>query len=551
MLAQRYSVPGVYFEWLDQPQAAGGWRMDIAGFVGFAPSGPLHEATRIESWTQYVSVFGGVSPFFLGYAVRGFFDNGGQECHVVRVADPDRARTASRVFLDEYGDPVFSLEATSPGAWPHGMDIVLRPTGTKRFSLILHWADRRQGVWHNLSYETRAGLEKMQEIVNHTVTGSKLIRVCLEPAWSVDGVELAAMSTGSPITTALTGGEDGLSTVTLPHLTGVGAPPDRRWGLAALELVDQVSIVAMPDLMYRPGPEPEPIRPRVLCDAPYTDRPRVPARSALAQPSERPAGLSDDQIIAAQQHLIAHCIQLRDRVALLDSLPGAVLPEQVIEQRHQFDSSYAALYYPWLRVADADNRLVAVPACGHVAGIYARTDRRVGVHKPPANEALENVSDLAASIDDPLHRVLYDQQVNVIRQVAGRGIRVMGAATLFTEDGRRFVNVRRLLIMIQERINEDTQWMAFENNSPALWADLRREIRALLDLLWQRGMLEGGLATEAYSVRCDTSTMTEDDIVNGRLVCEIGVNPPWPAEFVIVRVGKTSSSSPLTEMGYG
>jgi phage tail sheath protein FI len=263
-----------------------------------------------------------------------------------------------------------------------------------------------------------------------------------------------------------------------------------------------------------------------------------------------------------QHELIAHCTRLKDRVAVLDPRIEDVSQQAVIGWRNEFDSMYAALYYPWLMVPDPlrlEGLLRAVPPSGHIAGIYARGDLNVGVHKPPANEQLEGVLDLATSyfarlratpeqrqaspealgaIDDIAHGVLNEQQINVIRAYPGRGVRVMGARTLSSESVWRYVNVRRLMIMIEEAIEERAQWIVFEPNNRDLWREIARVVRSFLDELWQRGMLDGSTAEEAYAIACDSDTNQPDEVELGRAICEIKLLLPWPAEFVIVRMGR-------------
>jgi len=231
-------------------------------------------------------------------------------------------------------------------------------------------------------------------------------------------------------------------------------------------------------------------------------------------------------------------------VAILDARLEDRIPQAVVTWRREFDSSYAALYHPWLRVADPFGRpgaLRAVPPSGHVAGIYARVEALTGAHKPPANELVELARDVSVAVDDPQHGYLNDNRVNVIRAIPGRGLRVAGARTLSSDTEWRYVNVRRLLIMLERAIDAQTQWLVFEPNDPALWRAVERVVRSFLDRIWQAGMLEGATAAEAYYATCDATTNPSAEIEDGRMITLIGVQPPWPAEFVVVRIGKTES----------
>ncbi len=188
-----------------------------------------------------------------------------------------------------------------------------------------------------------------------------------------------------------------------------------------------------------------------------------------------------------------------------------------------------------------------IPPSGHIAGLYARTDTQFGVHKPPANEALEAVKDLVDAVDEIDHGRLNENEINVIRTYPGRGIRVAGARTLSKDPEWRYVNVRRLMIMIEEGIDEQTQWTLFEPNNQALWHDLERTVRSFLTGLWEREMLDGATVEDAFFVRCDETTNTPEEIRQGRLICLVGVQPPWPAEFVVVRIGKTEGGTEILE----
>jgi hypothetical protein len=338
----------------------------------------------------------------------------------------------------------------------------------------------------------------------------------------------------------------------------VNTPSESRpSGLALLESLDEVSIVAMPDIMPTPrvSPHTRPRQPRCeVLDS--TPEPLPAPLPALKFP--RP--FTPGEILALQQALIGHCEKLKDRVAILDPplFDPTLTPEQALAWRQEFNSRYAAFYYPWLLVSDPlrlHGLVRPVPPSCHVAGIYARGDLRVGVHKPPANEVVEGAKNVQTLVDDIVHGNLNDQGVNVIRAYNGRGIRVAGARTLNRNPEQdlewRYVNVRRLLIMIMEAIDEGTQWLVFEPHSPALWDEMDRVVRNFLDGLWRRGMLDGATAEEAYFVRCDATTNPPEEMEEGRLICLVGVQPPWPAEFVVVRIGKTEGGTEILEVNGG
>jgi phage tail sheath protein FI len=196
-----------------------------------------------------------------------------------------------------------------------------------------------------------------------------------------------------------------------------------------------------------------------------------------------------------------------------------------------------ALYYPWIKVQTPSMPQGALmPPCGHIAGVYARTDQRTGVHKAPANEALEGVLDLEREIDDLTQGQLNPQSVDCLRAFPGRGIRVWGARTLSNNSAWLYINVRRLFLTASRWIERNMSAMIFEQNDPSLWTRIERELTAYLNGLFQRGALKGSKPQEAFYVKCDAETNPSEVREEGRVVTEIGLAPAVPNEFVIVRI---------------
>jgi len=234
--------------------------------------------------------------------------------------------------------------------------------------------------------------------------------------------------------------------------------------------------------------------------------------------------------------VIEHCEKSRYRFAIVDAARGHSDPAS-LDPHSKWDTSYAALYYPWIHALDSQSGVQRlVPPCGHVAGIYARTDIDRGVWKAPANEVVRGAVDLEFHIDKQTQEILNPRGVNAIRQFPGRGIRVWGARTLSTNPLWKYVSVRRLFIFLERSIYEGTQWVVFEPNDEALWERVKDTIRLFLRAQWRNGALVGTTEEEAFAITCDRSTMTQDDILNGRLICEVAVAPVRPAEFVVFRI---------------
>jgi hypothetical protein len=251
-----------------------------------------------------------------------------------------------------------------------------------------------------------------------------------------------------------------------------------------------------------------------------------------------------------QAAMIAHCELMGDRVAILDAPPG-LNAQQVREWRVDkvgYDSKYATLYWPWIKVFDPiSGQGMHVPPSGHMAGIWARTDDTRGVHKAPANEIVRGALSLELQITKGEHDQLNPVGINCIRSFPGRGIRVWGARTLSSDPAWRYLNVRRLFNYIEESILEGTQWVVFEPNDLNLWQRVKRTINAFLARVWLDGALFGATPGEAFWVKCDGENNTSETIDAGQLIVEIGIAPVKPAEFVIFRIAQFSGGASLTE----
>jgi phage tail sheath protein FI len=219
--------------------------------------------------------------------------------------------------------------------------------------------------------------------------------------------------------------------------------------------------------------------------------------------------------------------------------------------RSRFDSKYAAFYYPWLRVVDplrsATSITRDIPPSGHVAGQYAQTDFQFGVHKAPANAPLVWTQDVTVVVNDAIHGVLNQLGINAIRPLPGRGIRIFGARTVSSDPDWRFVNVRRLLMMIEKAIDVATRWAVFEPNDMLTRAKLHLVLTSFLLSLWQRGALMGASASEAFFVKCDEENNPPSERDQGRLLAEVGVAPAHPFEFIVLRVGRAQNQFEITE----
>jgi phage tail sheath protein FI len=356
---------------------------------------------------------------------------------------------------------------------------------------------------------------------------------------------------------ALRGGRDGVAALQISDFIG-DAGSEKKWGIRALEDVDEISIVAAPDILIQPSPviayTAPPLQtanPCLPCApfSPQIPRPAVPPVEASPQ-------FSLDDVNQVQQALIAHCEAMQFRFAILDP-PDFGYPNlqvdlgEVQSWRHRFNSMYAALYYPWVLVLDplqASKGVVRrIPPSGHVAGVYANSDLTTGVHKAPANTTMQWVQDLTCEVTSNMQAFLNPLSVNCIRSFSGQGIRVYGARTLSCDESWRFVNVRRLISMIEHSLQISMQWAVFEPNNVHLWNLVRASATSLLDSIWRKGALAGNTAADAYYVKCDLTTNPLAVTEVGQMVVEIGVAPARPAEFVVFRIGQVQDALEVTE----
>jgi phage tail sheath protein FI len=363
----------------------------------------------------------------------------------------------------------------------------------------------------------------------------------------------------------LTGGGDGLALLTTYDFIGEPFDPldsdevkrAKTRGLQVLDAIDEVAVLAVPDIHIQPiTPPPTAPLPPCVPDPCLPIAPLPAAPSAPTAAIELPPVFSDAEIYRVQAAMVQQCEDRRDCIALLDppidaSRDDALGLGAARVWRNKFDSTYAAFYYPWLRVVDPLRSAAAItrdiPPSGHVAGQYAQNDFDVGVHKAPANAPLAWAQDVTVPLDDAQHGVLNPLGINALRAFPGRGLRVMGARTVSSDPAFRYVNVRRLLMMIEKAIYLSTQWAVFEPNDAITRAKLRLSLTSFMVSLWQRGALAGATADQAFFVRCDEGNNPPPDRENGRLLAEVGVAPSYPFEFVILRVGRTDDEFEIVE----
>jgi Bacteriophage tail sheath protein len=507
----QYLSPGVYVEEVEAgSRPIEGVGTAVAAFVGVAADGPFNDPTLVTNWSQFTKTFGDFVPgSYLAQSVYGYFNNGGGAAYVVRIGQ-DGGTPAARAELTSASEPALGAYRISAlEAGPGGNEITVEVTATtpegsddETFKLDI----KRNGTSESFDgLTTKRGKQNVVTIVNEQ---SKLIQI--EEIGKAAPLERRP----APGKVKLSGGES-TAQARIGTDDYVGDSADRT-GFGGLEAIDPVTMLSVPDLM-----------------AAYQ------------------AGMVDlEGVQAVQQAMIDHCEKMGDRIAILDSPPG-LNAQQVLEWRMEktgYDSKYAVLYWPWVKVFDpARGENVFTPPSGLMAGIWGRNDDTRGVHKAPANEVVRGTIALETQITKAEHDLLNPQGINCIRVFPGRGIRVWGARTLSSDPAWRYLNVRRLFNYIEESVLEGTQWVVFEPNDLDLWQRIRRTITAFLLRVWRDGALFGATPEEAFFVKCDSETNPPEMVDAGYVTCQIGIAPVKPAEFVVFQIAQFSGGAELSE----
>ena len=249
---------------------------------------------------------------------------------------------------------------------------------------------------------------------------------------------------------------------------------------------------------------------------------------------------------AIQDAVLSHCENMRYRFAVMDS-PEVIEKGGVDKLPKPRDSKYGAYYFPWIEVYDPIKGNVYMPPSGYMCGVYARSDGERGVHKAPANELVRGALGLRYTITKGEQDILNPKGINCIRTFPNRGIRVWGARTISSDASWRYINVRRLFNMVEQSIEIGTQWVVFEPNDQRLWKRVTRDLSAFLMRLWRQGALFGQTPEQAFYVKCDDETNPPEVIDAGQMICEIGMCPVKPAEFVIFRIGQMPAGGDVSE----
>jgi uncharacterized protein len=525
-----YLSPAVFIEeppsGIKPIQAVG---TSVAGFVGHARKGPFAVAESLTSYAQFERTFGApMDNGYLAFAVKAFFEEGGTSCYVVRTCSYNRpagttptpkATTASKTLQNASAVDAITVRASSPGSWANTLTIQTKRTGpatdpvgpADSFLIIVANAGQPVERLDRLVMDPSsrdyapARVERLSSLIRVT----DLLATAAAPVAN----HRPADTTSSQALTAAVDGlppETGITLVTGDYIGDEASGA----GLHAFDAVDDVNIIAIPEYLNR------------------------------------------------DVHLqgMAYCERRKDCFYVADVEEHADSATRVLAYKraqgiysggNAFNSKYGALYAPWIDVVDprtgAPHR---IPPSGAVIGRYARTDGTRGVHKAPAgitDGRLATVIGLAAAFGQADQEKLNPAGIDVIRRFSGTGNVIWGARTVSTDPEWRYLNVRRLFLMIEQSIARSTSWAVFEPNDDTLRKSLVRNVSAFLRLQWMAGALVGATEEEAYFVKCDGENNPPESILLGRVITEIGIAPSKPAEFVIFRIEQFDGGSDVAE----
>lgn len=577
-----YLSPGVYVEEFDSGSVPmEGVGTSTAGFIGVAEKGPAQGApVLVTNFADFRRIFGSYLSErefggyrYLAYSVNQFFTNGGTRCFVKRVVPSDALYAGNTE--DAESAPVV-IYAKDPGAW--GNKVVVKAAPSSRFKtqiLELVKADNEKDAKYRV--KSAAGLAEGdviaftdgatrtenvvtsvdgdlislakpfdETVADTALVPKKVIMTCTaDIEVSYDGqsekYEFVDLNPNSPdfINTRLAKSELITVNATVPEtpvslyelLTGRAQGGEAIINLFGGTNGTKEALSAGDFIGEDKGPGD-----RTGIQS-FIDNSDV---SIMAVP-----GVTDPNV---QMSLVAHCENMGSRFAILDLPRDVRNVNDIIAQRDIFDTSYAAMYHPWVKVFDPlIKNSAAIPPSGSIAGIYARSDNSRGVWKAPANEVVSACVGLDCAYTAGEQDILNPRGVNLIRSFPGQGIKVWGARTLSSSGQWKYINVRRLFIFLEESIKANTSWVVFEPNDTALWLRVKRTIEVFLSGMWKNGAFAGGSEDEAFFVDIGQNTMSRDDIDNGRLVCVIGVAPVKPAEFVVFRLTQKTAESAAAE----
>jgi phage tail sheath protein FI len=479
--------PGLYKQEKQGSPAMEGVSTSVGAFIGTAPKGKVGEAVLITSWAQFVSEYGGYDiNSYLAYAVKGFFDNGGSKCYVVRTVKYDGTGSKSSVLASlDIKDTtpstpkvVGTIKAINDGAWGNKLAIEVKAGSVVGTSdLVVYLDDAQVEIFEGVTPDT----------IDDLLVDSKYV------VFIPSGVTGLASTLAVVTKTNLAGGADGLTGITDSDYVGSQAYKN---GLYALDNY-RVNLVAIP---------------------------------GITTP-------------AVNSGLKAYCENRQDCFAILEVPKGTSVTgaQTYIKTTAPISTEYGAMYYPWVKVSDpigiGKSPVKIVPPSGHVMGIFAKADSAVGCWRAPAGTdfILNGVIGLEANVNGSEQDILNPLGINCLRVFEGYGATIWGARTLSKGD-YKYIPVRRVMQYVGQTLLNDLMWTVFRNNDENLWNGIKSTVDTFLNGLWAQGGLKGASPKEAYFVVCDASINTQSVVDAGLVYVDIGIATNKPAEFIVFRL---------------
>lgn len=508
------TYPGVYIEEVRSGvRTITGVPTSITAFVGPALRGPTDAPRRITSWSDFQRIYGGLSrTSLMSYAVLHYYQNGGSEAVIVRVAN---GATPATIALPGG----VALAAKYPGAWGNRLrarvDHITRPLEPGETGALYNLTIRDMGSgveerFVNISTNTAAprsldNVLKQSDFVR--ATGGQDQRPTAHAA-STRGEDPFADPADPPTKFTPATADSGAEGAAVTDAQYVD-PNDDTGGIYLLRQTDIFNLLVIPPIS--------------------------------AETDLDPATLAQAAALCSEQRAML----ITDAPNTWTSVAAAINGRDTFVGAFGANGRNAALYFPRVRLADPlqENGLVDFPAAGVIAGVYARTDGQRGVWKAPAgtDATLNGVRELTVKVNDPENGQLNPLAVNCLRNFPVIGPVIWGARTLrgadvLADDDYKYVPVRRLTLYIEESLYRGLQWVVFEPNDEPLWAQIRLNAGAFMNTLFRQGAFQGSTPRDAYFVKCDKETTTQADINRGVVNVIVGFAPLKPAEFVIVKI---------------
>jgi phage tail sheath protein FI len=511
------SYPGVYIEEIPSGvRTITGVATSIAAFVGWAPKGPTDSAGLVLSWQDFYRQYGGLDPrSLLGYAVSHFFANGGQQAYIIRLVD-SAAKKANTTIAATGGDLI--LTAKSEGQWATNYGILIKnikdqaKNNTGRFRLQIAYAPPPPA---GSTAPPPVIVESFENLsITDPDTQGRYVKDIVNAQSNLVTLSLTGTLTGPPadITSPQNLSGNNLDGTVLKPVSSKGSttgafenallPSSGTGGVHLLEYVDLFNLLCVPG-------EADPVT----------------------------IGTLETFCRDHRAFLIADCFQ-DDTFTTLQQQDGP--PTSITGN----DAINGAFYFPWLNAPDPliDGGTGPFPPCGFIAGIYARTDASRGVWKAPAGTeaSITGVSGVYITLNDAENGKLNPVAVNCIRNFNVYGTVVWGARTLSGNDEIgsewKYIPVRRTTLFIEESLYRALKWVVFEPNDEPLWAQIRLNVGAFMQNLFRQGAFQGKTPQDAYFVKCDKETTTQNDINLGIVNIVVGFAPLKPAEFVVIQI---------------